>query len=100
VFLSDEGLKTQQKTFCKKIVSKSFTKKSPKKTKENSFTILFNHAFRRFSVGGVKKLDQNVQKKLTSPGTFLAPEERTNHVKARRFVFECPLQVCYGVVEF
>ena len=32
-----------------------------------------------------------LNKNLTSPGTFLASEEPTNHVGARHFFFECPL---------
>jgi hypothetical protein len=44
-------------------------------------------------VRGVKKHDKKIsQKNLTSPGTFLAPEEPTNHVKVSHFFFffECP----------
>jgi hypothetical protein len=54
--------------------------------KTDFFSIFFNHVFGRFSVRGVQKHDKKIStKNLTSPGTFLAPEEPTNHVKARHF---------------
>jgi hypothetical protein len=84
VFLSDVSSKTPQKTFYKKIVSKVFTK-NRQKSKILFFSILFYHVFGRFSVRGVQKYDKKSQKNLPNPGTFLASEEQTNHVKARRF---------------
>jgi hypothetical protein len=67
---------------------KRFSKKSTKKPKTNLFSIFFYHVFGRFSVRGVQKHDKKISKKnLTSPGTFLAPEEPTNHVKVRHFFF-------------
>jgi hypothetical protein len=38
----------------------------------------------------IKCIEQN----LTSPGTSLASEEPTNHVKARHLLFEGPLALC------
>jgi hypothetical protein len=84
----DGSSKALQKTFFKQIVSKSFSKKSTKKPKTDFFSILFYHVFGRFSVRGVQKHDKQISKKnLTNPGTFLAPEEPTNHVKVRHFCF-------------
>jgi hypothetical protein len=97
VFLSDdddqldESSKALQKMFYKKTVSKSFYKKIDKKIQNRLFSIIFYQVFGRFSVRGVQKHHKKSQKKLTSPGTFSAPEEPTNHVKARHFVFEGPL---------
>jgi hypothetical protein len=92
VFLSDGSSKTLQKTFDKKIVSKTFYKKIDKKIPNRFFSIFFYHVFGRFSVRGVQKHDKKIsEKNLTSPGTFLASEEPTNHVGARHFFFECPL---------
>jgi hypothetical protein len=92
VFLCDGSSKTSQKTFYKKIVSKSFYKKIDKNSQTDFFSVLFHHVFGRFSVRGVKKHDKKIsQKNLTNPGTFLASEEPTNHVGVRHFFFECPL---------
>ena len=67
---------------------KRFSKKSTKKSKTDFFSIFFYHVFGRFSVRGVQKHDKKVsEKNLTNPGTFLAPEEPTNHVKVRHFFF-------------
>jgi hypothetical protein len=88
VFLGDGSSKALQKTFYKKIVSKSFSKKSTKKSKTDFFSICFYHIFGRFSVREVQKHDKKISKKnLTNPGTFLAPEEPTNQVKVRHFFF-------------
>jgi hypothetical protein len=57
VFLSDGSSKTLQKTFYKKIVSKSFYKKLDKNRKPIFFD-LFYHVFGRFSVRGVQKYDK------------------------------------------
>jgi hypothetical protein len=66
----------------------SFSKKSTKKSKTDFFSIFFYHVFGRFSVRGVQKHEKKISKKnLTSPGTFLASEEPTNHPKARHFFF-------------
>jgi hypothetical protein len=70
----------------------SFSKKSTKKSKTDFFSIFFYHVFGRFSVRGVQKHEKKISKKnLTSPGTFLASEEPTNHPKARHFFFLVPL---------
>jgi hypothetical protein len=81
-----------QKHYKKRLTQKScrklFTKKSTKKSQTDFFSIFFYHVFGRFSVKGVQKHDKkNLEKKLTSPGTFLASEEPTNHVGARHFLF-------------
>jgi hypothetical protein len=57
VFFSDGSSKTQQKMFCKKIVSKSFYKKFDQKSKTGFFSIFFSHVFGRFSMWGVQKHD-------------------------------------------
>jgi hypothetical protein len=91
VLLSDGSSNTLQKTFYKKIVSKGFYKKIGQKSKTDFFSI-FSHVFWAFLGEGSKKTRPNIsQKKLTSPGTFLASEEPTNHPKVRQFVFEGPL---------
>jgi hypothetical protein len=88
VFLSAGSSKTLQKTIDQKLVSKLFTKKSTKKSQTDFFSIFFYHVFGRFSVRGVQKHDKKISgKNLTSPGTFLASEEPTNHVGARHFFF-------------
>jgi hypothetical protein len=89
VFLGDGSSKALQKTFYKKIVSKSFSKQSTKKIQNRLFLDLFFITFfGRFSVGGVQKHDKKIsEKNLTNPGTFLAPEEPTNHVKVRHFFY-------------
>jgi hypothetical protein len=67
-----------------KNVSKSFYKTIDKKNPYFS-RLSLSHAYGRFSVrGGQKKISK---KSLTNPGTFLASEEPTNHVKVRRFFF-------------
>jgi hypothetical protein len=72
-------------------VSKSFSKKSTKKSKTVFFSISFNHVFGRFSVRGVQKHDKKIsEKNLTNPGTLLASEEPTNHVGVRHLFFEAP----------
>jgi hypothetical protein len=93
VFLGGKSSKALQKTLYKKIVSKSFSKKSTKKSKTDFFSDFVYHVFGRFSVRGVKKHDKKSQKKnFPNPGTFLAPEEPTNHVnKARHFSLGVPL---------
>jgi hypothetical protein len=78
------------KRFCKKIVSKSFSNQIDKKIQKRFFWI-FLITFLGVSRWGVQKHDKKSQKKLTSPGTFLASEEPTNRVGARHFCFECPL---------
>jgi hypothetical protein len=89
VFLGDGSSKALQKTFYKQIVSK----KSTKKPKTDFFSVLFLSRFWTFlGEGSSKTRLKNLKKNLTSPGTFLAPEEPTNHVGARHrhFFFECP----------
>jgi hypothetical protein len=71
--------KNTTKKFYKKIVSKSFKKNRPK-IQNRLFLDFLNHVFGRFSVRGVQKHDKKSQKNPTSPGTFLASEEPTNHV--------------------
>jgi hypothetical protein len=74
------GVQTLQKTFYKKMVSKSICKKIDKKLKP-IFSRFVYHVLGRFSVRGVQKHDQkNRGKKLASPGTCLAFEEPTNHI--------------------
>jgi hypothetical protein len=79
--------KHYKKRFANEWCRKVFTKKSHKKTKPY-FSRFFIHVLGRFSARGVQKHDKTISgKNLTSPGTFLASEEPTNHVKARRFLF-------------
>jgi hypothetical protein len=87
--------KHNKKRLTKKSSRKLFTKKSTKNPKPifSRFSFFFYHVFGRFSVRGVQKHDKKISKKnLTSPGTFLASEEPTNHVGVRHFFFECPLR--------
>jgi hypothetical protein len=58
VFLSDGSSKTLKKTFCKKIVSKSFYKKFDKRSKTDFFSQFVYHVFRRF-----KNTIQKISKK-------------------------------------
>jgi hypothetical protein len=58
-------------------------KNQQQKSQTDFFLVFFYHVFGRFSVRGVQKYEKN----LTSPGTFLASEEPTNHVGARHFLF-------------
>jgi hypothetical protein len=92
VLLSGGSSKALQKTFLQnKIASKSFYKTIDKKPKTDFFSICFINFFGRFSVRGVKKHDKkNAHKNLTSPGTFLASEEPTNHPKVRTCVLSAP----------
>jgi hypothetical protein len=70
-FLATGVQKQYKKRFGKKIVSKSFVKKSTKKSKTDVFTIFVYHVFGRFSVRGVQKHDKKISgKNLTNPGTF------------------------------
>jgi hypothetical protein len=94
VLLSDRSSKALQKNGLQKnrvACQKAFTKKSTKKSKaalSRFWAFLPGEAL----VRGVQKHDKKISRKnLTSPGTFLASEEPTNHQKARQFVFECPL---------
>jgi hypothetical protein len=81
--------KHYNKRFTKKIVSKSFYKKIDKKSKTDFFLFLDARCFfitflgdsRR---GEFKNTIKKLTKKLISPGTFLAPEEPTNHPKVRQ----------------
>jgi hypothetical protein len=89
VFLSDGSSKTLQKTFYKKIASKSFYKK-PTKIQTRFFLYFLLSRFRRFSVRGVQKHDKNIGENMISPGTFLASEKPTNHVEVRHCFLRGP----------
>jgi hypothetical protein len=92
VLLGDGSSKTLQKTFYKKNRVEKFLQKKRPKIQNRFFLYFFNHVFGRFSVRGVNKHDKKIsQKNLTSPGTFLASEEPTNHPKVRQFFFGVPL---------
>jgi hypothetical protein len=68
VFLSDGSSKTLQKTFYKKIVSKSFYKKFDQNSKTDFFSFFFYHVFGRFSARGVQKHDKkNTDKTNLTP---------------------------------
>jgi hypothetical protein len=86
VFFSDGSSKTLPKTFCKKIVSKTFYKKFDQKSKTDFFSIFFYHVFGRFSVSGVQKHDKKISGKKTDPSPFLAFDPPTHH-GGHRFVF-------------
>jgi hypothetical protein len=74
--------KHYKKRLTKKSCRKPFYKKIDKKSQTYFFSIFFYHVFGRFSVRGVQKHDEKLsKKKLTNPGTFLASEEPTNHVR-------------------
>jgi hypothetical protein len=65
----------------KKVVSKSVYKKIDKKIQNrffHDFLFITYHVFGRFSVRGVQKAIKISGGDLTSPGTFLAPEEPTH----------------------
>jgi hypothetical protein len=64
VLLGDGSSKTLQKTFYKKIVSKSFYEKNDQKSQTDFFSIFFNHVFGRFSVRGVQKHDKKISEKI------------------------------------
>jgi hypothetical protein len=87
-FLAMGVQKHYKKRFTSKLCRKVFQNNRPKKSKPTFSRFFFNHVFGRFSVRGVQKHDKKISKKnLTNPGTFLAPEEPTNHVKVRHFCF-------------
>jgi hypothetical protein len=72
-----------------------FLQKSTKKSKTVFFSISFLSRFWAFLGEGSLKTRKNLEKNQTSPGTFLASEEPTNHVKARRFVYWRRLCGCH-----
>jgi hypothetical protein len=90
VLLGDGSSKALQKTVYKtNRVEKVFTKKS---TKKLFFLLRFWAFLGERSLIKFNKHDKKIShKNLTSPGTFLASEEPTNHPKVRRFFFECPV---------
>jgi hypothetical protein len=90
VFLGDESLKAlKQIVLPKNRVEKFLQKNQQQKT---DFFSRFFLVFGCFSVREVQKHNKKISKtNLTSPGTFLAPEEPTNHVKARHSFFLVPL---------
>ena len=92
MFLSDGSSKTQQKTFDKKIVSKTFYQKIDKKIPNRFFLDFLLSRFWAFLGEGSSKtrFKKIGGGGLTSPGTFLASEEPTNHVGVRRFFFWVP----------
>jgi hypothetical protein len=70
VLLGDGSSKALQKTFYKKIVSKSFyypvlLQKNREKNPKLMFLDFVYHVFGRFSVRGVKHTKQNIEKNLT-----------------------------------
>jgi hypothetical protein len=88
VFLGDGSSKSLQKTFYKQIVSKSFSKKSTKKSQTDLFSIFFNHVFGRFSVRGVQKHDKKFSKKnLTNP------RNQPTTSRSVTFFFERPSEI-------
>jgi hypothetical protein len=71
VFLSDGSSKTLQKTFCKKIMSKTFLQKNRQNNpKPIFFSICFNHAFGRFSVRGVQNTTRKIERETDQPWYF------------------------------
>jgi hypothetical protein len=71
LFLNDGSSKTLQKTFCKKLVSKSVYKTFDQKSKTDFFSIYFYHVFGRFSVRGVQKHGKiNIEKINLTPSLF------------------------------
>jgi hypothetical protein len=63
VFLSDGSLKSPQKMFYKKILSKSFNKKIDKNPKP-IFSRFVYQVFGRFSVGGVQNTTKRYREKI------------------------------------
>jgi hypothetical protein len=76
-----------------------FLQKNRQKIQTRFFLDFLLSRFWAFLGEGSSKTRQKISKtNLTSPGTFLAPEERgtnqpTNHVKVRRFFLERPLEL-------
>jgi hypothetical protein len=96
-FFSDGSSKALQKTFYKTIASKSFCKEIDKKKTPDFFCVSFITFLGRFSLRGVQKHGKKLGLFFHQPGTFLASEEPTNHVWARRgLFFECPLAANYS----
>jgi hypothetical protein len=96
VFLSDGSSKTQQKTFCKKIVSKSFYKKFYQNPKPIFCRFFFNHVFGRFSLRGVQKHHKKINniyigKNKADPGPFSASDPPTHQGGHRPFVLGGPM---------
>jgi hypothetical protein len=81
VLLSDGSSKTLQKTLHeKKSCRKVFTKNRQKIQNRFCFITFFG----RFSMREFKNTTKKLTKNLTSPDTFLASEEPTNHPKVRQ----------------
>jgi hypothetical protein len=73
-------------------VSKSFSKKSTKKSKTDFFLIFFYHVFGRFSVRGVQKHDKKSRKKIwPALVLFWPPRNQPTTPRSVTFFFECPL---------
>jgi hypothetical protein len=90
VFLSDGSSKTLQKTFCKKVVSKSFSKKIDKKSKTVFSRFVLSRFWAFLDEGSLKnKIKKKIGGKTDQPWYFLASEEPTNH-GVRRFFFDAP----------
>jgi hypothetical protein len=71
VFLIDGSSKTQQKTFCKKVVSKSLYKKFNQKSKTDFLSILFLSRFWAFLGEGSKKTPfKKYRENKSDPGPF------------------------------
>jgi hypothetical protein len=71
-----------------------FLQKHRQKNPKPTFSRFLLSRFWAFLGGGSSKTRlKNLGKNLTNPGTFLAPEQPTNHVGVRHFVVECALRV-------
>jgi hypothetical protein len=79
------GIQTLQKTFYKKNpCRKVFAKKNDKNPKPIFSRFLLSRFWAFLGEGSSKTRYKNLTKKVTSPGTFLASEEPTNHPKVRQ----------------
>jgi hypothetical protein len=81
-------LNTLQKTFCKKMCRKAFTKKNDKKSKTDFCRFFFITFFGCFSVRGVKKHHKKILK--SDSGPFLTSGPPTHHGGHRLFFFPAP----------
>jgi hypothetical protein len=92
VFFSDGSSKTLQKTFCNKIVSKSFYKKIDQKSKTDFFSNIFLSRFWAFlEEGSSKTRFKKYRKNKSDPSPFLASDPPTHHGGHRNFFYWRPL---------
>jgi hypothetical protein len=79
VFFSDGSLKTQQKTFYKKIVSKSFYKKFDQKSKTDFSRFFLSRSWAFLDEGSTKTRQKKYRTNKSGPGPFSCSDPPTHH---------------------